>query len=40
VGSIISPVGLEMEDEQALMVNLHRVTKSLLSERITEKLAG
>jgi hypothetical protein len=40
VGSIISPFGLEMEDEQAVMVNLHRVTKSLLSGRITEKLAG
>jgi hypothetical protein len=29
-----------MEDEQAVMVNLHRVTKSLLSGRISEKLAG
>jgi hypothetical protein len=31
---------LPMEDEQAVMVNLYRVTKSLLSGRITEKVAG
>ena len=30
---------LPMEDEQAVMVNLHRVTKSLLSGRIAEKMA-
>jgi hypothetical protein len=29
-----------MEDEQAVMVNLYRVTKSLLAGRITEKTAG
>ena len=31
---------LPMEDEQAVMVNLYRVTNSLLAGRITEKLAG
>jgi len=31
---------LPMEDEQAVMVNLYRVTQSLLSGRITEKVAG
>src|SRR6185312_12410045 len=31
---------LPMEDEHAVMVNLYRLTKSLLSGRITEKVAG
>jgi hypothetical protein len=31
---------LPMEDEQAVMVNLYRVTNSLLAGRITEKVAG
>ncbi len=31
---------IPMEDENAVMVNLHRVTASLLSGRITEKTAG
>jgi hypothetical protein len=31
---------LPMEDEQAVMVNLYRVTRSLLSGRINEKVAG
>jgi hypothetical protein len=31
---------LPMEDEQAVMVNLYRVTKSLLAGRISEKVAG
>ena len=31
---------LPMEDEQAVMVNLYRVTQSLLAGRITEKTAG
>jgi hypothetical protein len=31
---------LPMEDEQAVMVNLYRVTNSLLTGRITEKVAG
>jgi len=31
---------LPMEDEQAAMVNLYRVTQSLLSGRISEKVAG
>lgn len=31
---------LPMEDENAVMVNLYRVTKSLLSGKITEKVAG
>jgi hypothetical protein len=31
---------LPMEDEQAVMVNLYRVTNSLLAGRISEKVAG